>query len=549
MSIPGRPAVEATRPAPPGYASGGLWPDRTLGSHLAEQAVRAPGALAVVDGETRLTYGQFADQVDRMAGALARAGIGRHDVVTVELPNWWEALVTVHAVLRAGAVVNPVVPIYRDREVGFVLRQAAPRLVVVPHRFRGFDYVEMLGRLLPALDKPPPTAVVVRPEGVLPDGFVAFDRMLGDCPEDSAVRPSTADAAHPDDISLLLYTSGTTAEAKGVLHSHRTLGYENQSIAELFHLGPEDTVFMASPVTHITGFLYGILLPPMLGVPIVLLDIWEPTAAVRLVERERCRFTVGATPFLQGLTDAYAESGRRSALRAFLCGGADVPPELVRRARNVLGSTVVRVYGSSEFPTFSCGGPNDPLEVAADTDGLPIGPVECRLDLADAAGVGELLVRGPDLFLGYLDGRLNDDAFTSDGFFRTGDLATVDARGAVTIKGRKKDIILRNGENISAKEIEDLLYEHPAVKEVAVVAVPDPNTGEKACAFVVAVPGTDPTLAELNHYLESQRIARQKFPEQLELIAELPTTASGKVQKFVLRELSRRALGAETPGV
>jgi cyclohexanecarboxylate-CoA ligase len=323
-----------------------------------------------------------------------------------------------------------------------------------------------------------------------------------------------------------------------VLHSHRTLGYECLSIARLFSLGT-DPLFMPSPVTHITGFLFGILLPPMLGVASVLMDVWDSTAAARLIEVERCGFTMGATPFLQGLVDAYSERSSPCALKWFLCGGADVPPQLVYRAREVLSSGVLRVYGSSEFPTFSCGRPQDPPDVGAHTDGFPISPAEGRLDHADGGGSAELLVRGPELFLGYLDASLNADAFTADGFFKTGDLASIDDRGAVTIVGRRKDIILRNGENISAKEIEDILYQHAAVQEVAVVAMPDRRTGEKVCAFVVPVAGSVPTLDDLCHYLESYQIARQKFPEWLELVNQLPVTASGKVQKFVLRERAR----------
>jgi cyclohexanecarboxylate-CoA ligase len=414
--------------------------------------------------------------------------------------------------------------------------------VVVPQRFRDFDYVDMLGRLFPAAHDGP-TAVVVRPDGALPEGFVSFDSFVAGRPAAKVATAHAGETTRPDDVSLLLYTSGTTADPKGVLHNHRTLGYEIQSIADLFRLGDRDRVFMASPVTHITGYLYGVLLPPLLGTTVVLLDVWEPEVAARLIEDERCRFTVGATPFLQGLTDAHAWSGTHCSLRAFLCGGADVPSELVRRSRKVLGSTVVRVYGSSEFPTFSSGGPEDGLDVAADTDGLPIGPVDCRLDRVDESGVGELLVRGPDLFLGYLDSDLNDDAFTTDGFFRTGDLATIGDRGAVTIQGRLKDIIIRNGENISAKEIEDLLYEHPAVCEIAIVAMPDPGTGEKACAFVVAMPESSPTLDDLSRFQESRGVARQKFPERLELVAELPITPSGKVKKFLLRDRARSLVG------
>ena len=474
--------------------------------------------------------------------ALGALGVARHDVVTIDLPNWWESLVAVHATLRLGAVANPVIPIYREREVGFILRQARPKVVVVPHRFRGVDYVEMVRELLGPSDRST-RVVVARPEGSLPDGYITFEALLE---AGAAGLEASMDEAEPDDIALLMYTSGTTADPKGVLHNHRTLGYENTSIIDLFRLGATDTAFTASPVTHITGFLYGVLLPPVLGVPSVLLDIWDPDAALSLIEAEGCRFTVAATPFLRGLTEAYNRRQSPCALRAFLCGGADVPPELVYRAREVLGTTVVRVYGSSEFPTFSCAGPDDPPELGAETDGSPIGPVELQLDDVDSTGTGELLVKGPELFLGYLDASLNSAAFTDDGFFRTGDLARVDDRGAVTIQGRKKDIIIRNGENLSAKEIEDLLHEHPAVQDVAVVAMPDAVTGEKVCAFVVAGAGAQITLEELCDHLKGRRVARQKLPEWLEVVDALPTTASGKVQKFVLRDRARQIATASS---
>jgi cyclohexanecarboxylate-CoA ligase len=218
---------------------------------------------------------------------------------------------------------------------------------------------------------------------------------------------------------------------------------------------------------------------------------------------------------------------------------------LIRAAAAQFGAFVARVYGSSEFPTATCGRPDDPFEVTADTDGLPIGPVVCRLDEVDDTGIGELLLAGPDLFLGYLDPELNDASFTADGLFRTGDLARIAASGAVTITGRKKDIILRGGENISAKEIEDLLFEHPSVHEVAVVAMPDRMLVEKACAFVVAAPDATVTLASLVVHLEQHRLARQKLPERLELVDELPKTASGKVQKFLLRDHIAAKLSTE----
>jgi cyclohexanecarboxylate-CoA ligase len=277
-----------------------------------------------------------------------------------------------------------------------------------------------------------------------------------------------------------------------------------------------------------------------------LLDIWQPEAAHRLIEDERCRFTLAATPFLLGLVDQYEKHGGRSSLRTFPCGGADVPPSLVRRSRAVMGTSVMRVYGSSEFPTFSCGRPDDDEAVAADTDGRPIGPVQHRLDQV-VDGVGELLIRGPDMFLGYLDPALNAAAFTEDGFFRTGDLASVDAEGAITIHSRLKDIIVRGGEKISAKDVEDRLFAHAAVGEVAVVGMPDPVLGERVCAFVVPTPGAAPTLAELITALELQGVARQKHPERLVLVEALPKTASGKVQKFLLRSQAAALVQAVDP--
>lgn len=534
------PRATSTLRATRGPGSGGQywseWPSRRLESYLESAAVEAPDSLAVVDGVHELSYGELFQRVCHVVGGLSRMGVQSGDVVTVVLPNWWETLVLIQAVLRLGAVVNPIVPIYRDREIEFICREATPKMVIVPHLFRRFDYPEMMGRVASELDRTI-GLVVVRPDGSLPKDCVAFDDLVVGRDADSPVD-NVSPATEPEQLALLMYTSGTTASPKGVLHSHQTLGYENESLIKLFDLDARDTVFMASPVTHITGFLYGALLPPRLGATSVLLDIWDPARAVELIEKWQCRFTVGATPFLDGLTTAYRHRDGPSSLTRFLCGGADVPPDLVYRARIVLSADVQRVYGSSEFPTFSAAKPADPPDVGAETDGTPIGPVDWRLDGVEGE-VGELLVRGPELFLGYLDPTLNAEAFTDDGFFRTGDRVSTDSSGAITIKGRSKDIIIRNGEKISAREIEDLLHEHELVEKVAVVAMPDDRTGEKVCAFVVPVDGRAVTIEELSRYLETRHIARQKMPEWVELVEELPTTASGKIQKYLLRQRAK----------
>jgi len=518
--------IRATRQADP--PSPGVYSDATLDAHLTRAAAIHGDRPALVDGATRLTFAELVRRVAGCAAAFARIGVRRGDVVTIILPNWWEAVVAIQAALRLGAVVNPVVPIYRGLEVGFILNQAQPSLVVVPHRFRNFDYVAMMRELLPTLARRP-TVAVARVDGPLADGFVSFDTLDEAGPTDFGRGKAT-------DVSLLLYTSGTTADPKGVLHTHQTLDYEVRSIVDLFALGADDAVFAPSPLTHITGYLFGVLMPPMLGSAAICLDIWDAAKGLALVEENACRFVMAATPFLQGLTDAYEERGTKSTLKTFLCGGADVPPALIRRARQVMGTEVSRIYGSSEFPTFCTGRPGDDLSIAADTDGMPIGPVSCRLEEV-GDGMGELLVKGPDLFAGYSDAALNRDAFTDDGYFRTGDLARIDSRGAITICGRNKDIINRGGEKISAKQVEDLLHRHESVMQAAVVAMPDPVLVEKMCAFVVPRPGRPPTLAELTQFLDGAGLARQKFPERLEILDSLPMTASGKVQKFKLRQI------------
>ncbi|HUP76117.1 MAG TPA: AMP-binding protein [Acidimicrobiales bacterium] len=512
----------------------------SLAEPLRNRAATDPARLAVVDGSVELTYAELDERAQSLARAMCARGVERGDVVTMQLPNWWEAAVVYQATMLLGCVLNPIVPIYRAREVSFIERQCRPRVVVIPHVFRGFDHLAMHRELTVELEEPP-LVVVVRPDGDVDDGAVAFDDLTGS-------SHSLPTGFAPDDICLLLYTSGTTADPKGVLHSHRTIAYEIDSIIELCRLGPDDHIFMASPVTHITGYLYGLVMPAVTGAAVILQDVWEPGRAAELIEERECRFSVGATPFLHGLVDEYARRGQSSTLRTFLCGGADVPPPLVRNASAQLDAHVTRVYGSSEFPTATCGRIDDGFDITAETDGVPIGPVDCRLDRTDAGGVGELLLRGPDLFLGYLDASLNLDAFTEDGFFRTGDLASIAASGAVTIRGRHKDIIVRGGENISAKEVEDVLFEHPAVSEVAVVAMPDPVMVERSCAFVVPREGATVTLATLAAFLDEHHLARQKYPERVEIVDELPKTASGKVQKFVLRAHIAEQLAAEQSG-
>jgi len=527
--VPRRPPQAAR------YVADGSWSGELVDAALRAAAARHPGRLAIVDRDRRWDLATLDRAVERAAAGLHRLGVRRGEVVSFQLPNWIEAVVVHHAALRIGAVSNPIVPIYREREVGFILRQARSRVLVVPEAFRRFDHRAMAEGLrdgLPDLEH----VVVVGEPG---PSSIALDELLaGDEPAPVVERSST-------DPALLLYTSGTEADPKGVLHSHDTLLHECRSVVDLYDVDERDVVLMASPVTHITGLLYGMQLPFMVGAPVALQDVWDVGRALRLIAEERCSFTVGATPFLHGIVHAPDLADHDvSSMRVFVCGGADIPPALIRLARERTGMTATRVYGSTECPTVTGSAPSAPLEQHAESDGAAIPPTELRILGEDGAplppGVpGELQVRGPELCLGYLDPALDAKAFTEDGWFRTGDLAEVDAAGRMRIAGRAKDIIVRGGENLSVKEIEDLIAEHPAVDEVAVVGAPDPVLGERACAFVVATGPLE--LAQLVAFLRERRLANQKLPERLELVDELPKTASGKIQKHRLRSALRAA--------
>lgn len=531
------PGAEAER-----YRRAGLWTDDLVDGFVAARAAD-PATVelpAVVDGERTITYGELEQHVRAIAAALHELGVGRGDVVSWQLPNWWEAVPLHHGILRLGAVSNPVIPIYRRREVEFVLRQAESTVFVHPGQFRGFDHGRMVAEMAPHLPALAHT-VVVRGE---PGSGRPFAELLA-----GGALPAVERAA--TDPAVLMYTSGTTSDPKGVVHPHTTLVRENHGCIRSWGLTGEDRIFMPSPITHVTGLLYGVHLPAMLGCPVVLQDVWEPAAALRLIEQHRATFTTAATPFVHGLVHC-ADIDHRdvTSLRWINIGGGDVPPGLVREAEARLGATVARGYGSTEYPTATQGWTDDPLDRRAETDGRPVAGTELKIVDDDGVALppgerGELLVRGPERFTGYLVPPAGEQVFDADGWFATGDMARLDAQGGLTIEGRKKDIVLRGGENISVKEVEDQLYAHPRIAEVAIVAMPDPVMIERACAFVVVAGDEPPALPELAAYLVDHGFAIQKVPERLELVPELPKNLAGKVQKFKLRERIAAVLAAE----
>jgi acyl-CoA synthetase (AMP-forming)/AMP-acid ligase II len=524
------------------YKTSGAWRGLTVAQSAREKAHETPDAVAVVDGERALSFGQLYEQAGRLAASLQDSGLKPGNVISFQLPNWHETMVINLAACLGGFVCNPIVPIYRDAEVGFILKDARARVLFVPRTFRSIDYLAMVERLKPQL---PELQRVVFVRGEV-EGYPTYDSWVG---AQAAIAPDDAPAqvADANAVKLLLYTSGTTGDPKGVLHSHNTLRSEVDAAAAFWAIGPGDVVLMPSPVTHITGYLYALEMPFVKGCKVVFMDRWQAADAAQLIALHGVTFSIGATPFLAELVNELeSRVATLPSVRLFACGGASVAPELIQRASAVLPSCQpFRVFGSSEAPTVTLGvAAGDPAELGVRTDGC-ISNHEVRIvDLASREPVadgteGEILTRGPEVTLGYTRWEYTVDAFDADGFFRTGDLGFISDGRYLTISGRAKDLIIRGGENISPKEIEDVLCRHPGILEAAVVAMPHERMGETPVAYVVLRAGRTLQLEELTQFLEEAKLARQKFPERLVVVEDLPRTSTGKVLKQVLRTRSK----------
>ena len=529
----------------------GLWFDRTINDDLDACLAQCPDkraltAVRVESGEVRrFSYREMATMVDRIAVGLSRLGVGRNDVVAMQLPNWWQFTLTYLACSRLGAVINPLMHIFRERELSFMLAHGEAKVVIVPKVFRGFDHEQMLEGLRGAL--PSLKHVVV----VGGQGANSFEALLSEPAwetQSDAQQILSTSRPGPDDITQLIYTSGTTGEPKGVLHSANTLMSNIVPYAQRVNLGADDVVLMASPMAHQTGFMYGLMMPVMLRAHVVLQDIWEPKRALELIRAEQVSFTMASTPFLTDLARTVAESVQAvPTLKTFLCAGAPIPGPLVEQARSVLGTKIVSAWGMSENGACTLIHLDDDDERAVNTDGCALPGMEAKV--ADEGGVelprgevGRLLVRGCSNFGGYLK-RPQWNNTDAQGWFDTGDLARMDAAGYIRISGRSKDIIIRGGENIPVVEVEALLYRHPAVAQAAIVAMPDERLGERACAVVVTRPGQTLDFAAMVSFLKEHKLAIQYIPERLEVLEAMPATPSGKIQKFKLREMIR-ATGA-----
>lgn len=488
-----------------------------------------PARLALVDGQVRLSFGEWLHRSEALADALARDGVGAGDVVAFQLPNWWEAAVIFTAIGRLGAIANPLLPIFREHELLFMLRQSGARHLFIPTSHRGTDFIELID--------------AVR------RGGVALDRVYPVRGETDVFAELTAGASRPPQAApepgllLLMYTSGTTAAPKGVLHTDATLIAEVESLRRAHALTAADSTLMPSPLTHISGVLHGIMSPAILGTTAVFMERWDPAEAARLIESEMITYMVGAPIFLQDLLAVHSPGDWASSLRLFSCGGASVSPQLMRDARRVLGCNAKRVYGSTEFPTIATSAPDDPTPRAIECEGRPIPPNQIRV--ADEEGrilgigeQGEIQARGPECFVGYIDASMNADAFTADGWFRTGDLGEIDADGYLTVTGRIKEIVIRKGEKISIREVEDLLLTHPRIAAVCLVGIADAEVGERLCAAIQPIDGSEPLEAsEVAQFLRDHGLAAQKLPERIAFVTSLPHTESGKAHRAAVAAL------------
>ena len=511
------------------YRDQGWWTDKTLRDVLVT-ALQRNGELGFrVWSDSRPWQGQVSDVAERaqaFAGALARRGIGPGDVIAFQLPNWAEAAVVFWGSILLGALIEPILHFYGPREVRFIVEQSGAKVLVAPERFGRRSFVPELEDLyhhVPGLEM---CAVVGQQAGA---GMVRFDDLFERSP------PATAVALpEPEQPVLLAYTSGTTAEPKGVVHTHRTLLAEIRqmtmaSSASRTTEGRRPAI-TAAPVGHSAGMFGGLLVPLLFGFPVHLMDVWNPERVLEAFDHANLSFQGGAPFFLSSLLDADSFSRRHpDHLRTVGLGGAPIPVELAERA-GAMGINLTRMYGSTEHMTVTRTVPEDPDDKRVFTDGRPTPGVELRL-----TGEGEIQSRGPELFMGYTDPVITADAVDGEGWYSSGDLGTIDAEGYLTVTGRKKDIIIRGGENISPAEVEAVLTQMEGISEAVVVGGPDRRLGERVVAFVRLRPqGPQPTLDSVRSFLHDRGLGRQKWPEELHQVDDFDRTSTGKVKRHAL---------------
>lgn len=526
----------------------GAWNDKTLLHYFDRDIKTHPDKIALIEHRAsgagaRLTYRQLAAQVDRIAQDFLAEGIGPGEVVSFQLPNWWQFAAVHLACLRIGAISNPLMPILRERELHFMLSLAETTVFVTPDSFRGFDHAAMAARLRTDLPRLRQIFVVNESTNAPGSWNSGGGSQLRSVPRSSSLSAN--------DVIQIMYTSGTTGEPKGVMHTSNTLLSHLRPFTERLRMRASSVIFCPSPLAHQLGFLYGLMMPIVLGATVVLQDTWRPEIAMDLIDEYKATFALGATPFLADLTRVVAASARGlPSFETFLSAGAPIPPSLVREGSSVLGASIVSAWGMTENGAITTTRCDDREEKVIGTDGIALEGSEVRVvddrgQTLPADEEGRLQARGTSLFVGYLK-RPAQYAVDAAGWFETGDLARMDTDGYIRITGRAKDVLIRGGENVPVVEVEGVLFRHPAISAVAIVGVPDDRLGERGCAFVQLRNGASLSLAEIQAFLTEQQMTRTYHPEHMVILDEMPRTPSGKIQKFKLRECARGIAAGES---
>lgn len=530
-----------------GFHRDGVWENDIAFDYIERWATKDPQAYYVHDSAGSFTYAQAHAMASRLATSMYGLGVRPGDRVLAQLPNWREFAIIYLAASRLGAILVPVLPVYRDDEVGYMIRYTDVKLAFWTPTFRSNRHLEMERRLrstTPTLAH----SIFVRssPETVLEAHELRYEDLVGD-PNDLAVDAPLVPKPDADDGHLICFTSGTESRPKGCYHTFNTYGFTARRLAspEVMDVRLGSVTLMPSPITHTTGLNTGVIIPLITGTAVYLMDIWDPMVALDLIGEYACTHSTAAAPFLRMLLDSYDPTRHElGSMRVWVCGGAPIPPQLAEDARSI-GLSMLPCYGATEILVSSVCRLNDPPEKIVGSDGRALDGVELRIISGDgsevASGVeGEVIHRGPGLMLGYWgDDELTKKTIDPEGYCHSGDLGRMDEDGYVRITGRLKDVIIRGGVNISVRSLEDHLLSHPKVAQIAVVAKPDAIMGERACAVVVPR-GSAPTLEELCIWLrDDRRISIQYLPEHLIIVDALPMTESGKVQKAELRKLAR----------
>lgn len=525
------------------YRQQGLWGDASLADYWQQTARAMPDKIAVVDNHgASYTYSALDHAASCLANWMLAKGIESGDRIAFQLPGWCEFTVIYLACLKIGAVSVPLLPSWREAELVWVLNKCQAKMFFAPTLFKQTRPVDLI---LPLQNQLPQLQQIVGVDKLAPaTSSLSLSQIIAD-----NTSLTTAITTHGDELAAVLFTSGTEGLPKGVMLTHNNILASERAYCARLNLTWQDVFMMPAPLGHATGFLHGVTAPFLIGARSVLLDIFTPDACLALLEQQRCTCMLGATPFVYDLLNVLEKQpADLSALRFFLCGGTTIPKKVARECQQ-RGIKLLSVYGSTESSPHAVVNLDDPLSRFMHTDGYAAAGVEIKV-VDDARKTlppgceGEEASRGPNVFMGYFDEpELTARALDEEGWYYSGDLCRMDEAGYIKITGRKKDIIVRGGENISSREVEDILLQHPKIHDACVVAMSDERLGERSCAYVVLkAPHHSLSLEEVVAFFSRKRVAKYKYPEHIVVIEKLPRTTSGKIQKFLLRKDIMRCL-------